>query len=139
LTVTARSQPPRSSTLDHEGFYDREKTGFGIYLTPYELSQKHAMHTAELFRGLAGVQVVPTGSQSYSVIMSRGASQNCPPNYVVDGGSVMGGDLDNMVQPQDIEGIEIYRGPSEIPGRWMGMRSACGLIVIWTKRGERNH
>jgi hypothetical protein len=137
LTVTARSQPPRSNFLEREGFYDREKMGFGLFLTSAELNQRHATQTADLFRGLAGVQVTSAGGTRYNVSMSRN-SGNCPPRILLDAGPVSGSDLDSFVQPQDIEAIEIYRGPSETPGRWMANSSSCGLIVIWTKRGERN-
>jgi len=138
LRVTARSQPPRSRFLEREGFYDREKTGFGIFLTPYELSQRPMTGQAtELFRGVAGVSVTPVGMGRYRLNMTRSGG-SCPPTVLVDGGSVAGADVDEMVQPQDISGIEIYRGPSEVPGRWMAFRSSCGLIVIWTKRGEPN-
>jgi hypothetical protein len=73
----------------------------------------------------------------YQLNMTR-AGGNCPPRILVDGSPVAGADVDEMVEPQDINGIEIYRGPSEVPGRWMANRSSCGLIVIWTKRGEPN-
>jgi hypothetical protein len=137
LRVTARTQPQRSSFLEGEGFYDRERSGFGLFLTPYELSQKTALHTSEFFRGVPGVSLTPAGGTRYRLNMTRSGGA-CPPRILLDGNPVLDADIDNYIQPQDVAGIEIYRGPSEIPGRWMGQRSACGLIVIWTKHGERN-
>lgn len=137
LRVTARSQPPRSGFLEREGFYERERSGFGIFLTPYELSQKSgAVQTSELFRGVPGVNLTPSGGSRYRINMTRSGGA-CPPRILLDGNPVADSDVDNFVEPQDVSGIEIYRGPSEVPGRWMGQRSACGLIVIWTKHGER--
>jgi hypothetical protein len=136
LRVTARTQPPRSVWLEREGFYDRERGGFGLFLTPYELSQKVAVQTSELFRGVPGINLTPVGGSRYRITSARGG--NCSPKMLVDGSPVADSDVDNMIQPQDVAGIEIYRGPSEVPGRWMGYRSNCGLIVIWTKRGEPN-
>jgi len=137
LTVTARTAPPRSAWLEREGFYDRERSGFGLFLTPYELSQKVAVQTSEFFRGVPGVNLTPAGGSRYRINMSRTGS-SCPPKMLLDGSPVADADVDNFVQPQDVAGIEIYRGPSEVPGRWLGYRSSCGLIVIWTKRGEQN-
>ncbi|HEV7589605.1 MAG TPA: carboxypeptidase regulatory-like domain-containing protein [Longimicrobium sp.] len=137
LRVTARTTPPRSVWLEREGFYDRERSGFGLFLTPYELSQRVAVQTSELFRGVPGVNLTPAGGSRYRINMTRSGS-NCPPKMLLDGSPVADSDVDNFVQPQDVAGIEIYRGPSEVPGRWMGYRSNCGLIVIWTKRGEPN-
>jgi hypothetical protein len=135
LTVTARTSPPRSAWLEREGFYDREKSGFGVFLTQAELSQRMAVRTSDFFRGIAGVQVRSTGTRNV-VTMTRSGS--CAPRVLLDGGPVAGSDLDSFVQQQDVAAIEVYRGPSEIPGRWMGFSSSCGLIVIWTKRGEPN-
>jgi hypothetical protein len=137
LRVTARTQPPRSVWLEREGFYDRERGGFGLFLTPYELSQRVAVQTSELFRGVPGLTLIPVGGSRYRIATTRSGS-NCAPKMLVDGSPVADSDVDNMIQPQDVAGIEIYRGPSEVPGRWMGYRSSCGLIVIWTKRGEPN-
>ncbi len=137
LRVTARTQPPRSGFLEREGFYDRERGAFGIFLTPHELSQKSAAsQTSELFRGLPGVNLTPVGNSRYRINMTRSGGA-CPPRVLLDGNPVADSDVDNFVEPQDVAGIEIYRGPSEVPGRWTGQRSSCGLIVIWTKHGER--
>lgn len=38
------------------------------------------------------------------------------------------------LRAEDIEGIEVYRGPSELPGEFMGPDSRCGVIAIWTRR-----
>jgi hypothetical protein len=137
LRVTARTQPPRSGFLEREGFYDRERSGFGLFLTPHELALKGAAtQTSELFRGVPGVNLTPVGGSRYRINMTRSGGA-CPPRVLLDGNPVADSDVDNFVEPQDVAGIEIYRGPSEVPGRWMGQRSACGLIVIWTKHGER--
>jgi hypothetical protein len=34
---------------------------------------------------------------------------------------------------RDVYGIEIYRGPSEVPGEFSGSNAMCGVIVMWTK------
>jgi hypothetical protein len=139
LTVTARSAPARSAALDREGFYDREKQGFGRFLTEYDIQQRNAIQSTEIFRGVPGLTLVPAGNNSYRVVSSRGGN-NCSPNLVLDNMPLSSADdLDDMVKPQDIAGVEVYRGASEIPGRWLGNRGNCGLIVIWTKRGEPNH
>jgi len=48
-------------------------------------------------------------------------------------------DLDDVVMPQDIEAIEVYRRGSEVPARFGGTSTGtqCGVIVIWTRRGWR--
>ncbi|HEX8245557.1 MAG TPA: carboxypeptidase regulatory-like domain-containing protein [Longimicrobium sp.] len=137
LRVTAKSQPPHFQQLDQEGFYQRERIGFGRFLTQYEIQQRAPLETSEVFRGVPGVGLVPAGGTHYNITITRGGD-NCAPRIVLDNMNVDQQDLDSLVKPADIAGIEVYRGPSEIPGRWLGQRSTCGLIVIWTRRGEPN-
>jgi len=44
--------------------------------------------------------------------------------------------IDDFVALSDVEAIEVYRGPSELPGEFHGMHSGgnCGAVVVWTKR-----
>ena len=70
-------------------------------------------------------------------VITRGLT--CQPAFVVDGSPLMGSagaqaaeiaDLD----PRNLQAVEIYRGPSEIPGIYRS-RSDCGLVVLWTRTG----
>jgi hypothetical protein len=42
-------------------------------------------------------------------------------------------DLDHLLNVIDIEGIEIYRGPSETPIAYQTTGSACGALLLWTR------
>jgi hypothetical protein len=46
--------------------------------------------------------------------------------------------LNDVVMPQDIEGLEVYRSGAQVPARFGGSSTAtqCGVIVIWTRRGR---
>jgi hypothetical protein len=45
--------------------------------------------------------------------------------------------LDDVVMPEDVQAVEVYRRGSEVPARFGGMstQTQCGAIVIWTRRG----
>ena len=47
-------------------------------------------------------------------------------------------ELDDVVRPNDIEAMEIYRSASQVPAEFGGnsMFTRCGVIVIWTRRGK---
>lgn len=47
-------------------------------------------------------------------------------------------ELDDVVRPEDIEAMEIYRSASQVPAEFGGnsMFTRCGVIVIWTRRGR---
>jgi hypothetical protein len=41
----------------------------------------------------------------------------------------------NLINPADVEGIEIYRGAGTVPGEFGGTNARCGVIVVWTREG----
>jgi outer membrane receptor for ferrienterochelin and colicin len=41
-----------------------------------------------------------------------------------------------MVPVSSIEGIEVYKGAAQLPAEFGGSNSMCGVVAIWTKRGE---
>lgn len=138
LTVIGRSAPPRRDELDREGFYDRERMGFGRFITAYDIQQRMAIQTSEIFRTIPGMTLIPTGGTRYRLAVTRGGD-NCSPQVILDNMPInVTDELDDLVKPQDIAGVEVYRGASEVPGRFLGNRNNCGLVVIWTKRGEPN-
>jgi hypothetical protein len=42
-------------------------------------------------------------------------------------------DIDSL-HWQDIEAIEIYAGPAQVPPQYGGAHSACGVILFWTRK-----
>ncbi len=44
----------------------------------------------------------------------------------------MTGELDFLVRPDEIGGMEIYNSPTETPAQFNSF-AACGAIVIWTR------
>lgn len=45
-------------------------------------------------------------------------------------------DAVNLIHPSEVKAVEIYRGPSEIPGQYLDSNARCGIILIWTRRGD---
>jgi len=64
---------------------------------------------------------------------STGRSGMSTVGVYVDGFRVPGdpGQILAMINPADVEAIEVYRGPSELPAEFMS--DDCAAIVIWTK------
>jgi hypothetical protein len=46
--------------------------------------------------------------------------------------------VDEVVDPRDVEAIEVYRSGAEVPAHFGGMGpfTRCGVVVIWTKKGR---
>ena len=117
--------------LEMQGFYNRQQTGFGHFLTPEVLERERpfAFDTRDLFQRIAGVLVREDGIQMRSF---RGGDF-CYATLIVDGVRVGERNPDRFAQPDDIEGIEIYRRSAEVPMQYLSLAQGCGVIVIWTK------
>jgi hypothetical protein len=42
----------------------------------------------------------------------------------------------NSIPANQIEAIEYYASPAELPARYSGLNSPCGALVIWTRRSR---
>jgi hypothetical protein len=157
LEVTARSRARVSPVL--EGFYFRRERGFGSFITREEIERRSPFYLTDVLSMVPGVRVGPsTGRGGRHVYMVRTVQRGgCPVQIYLDGflvnrplsartfsDSVSVSDqfahnleftIDDVVSPSAVEGIEIYRGLSEVPAEFGGPEARCGVIVIWTRRG----
>jgi hypothetical protein len=160
IEITARERVA-PGLLD--GFqYRRQRDLGGTFLTREQIEQRNAYHFTHLLGGMAGVTVEQTADGFPLVRMLRavgsGRDGYCPVVFYVDGvkvvkparGTFTGGNGRNggvpemireqletvyRIPPSQIEGIEVYKGPSQTPGEFAGSDAECGVVVVWTRRG----
>lgn len=112
-------------------FERRRAQGRGQYLTRADIDAFGSNSLQDAVRNLRGVNL-DCGGTGCSIRMAR-APMRCLPEYIVDER------VDNIFGPtvpvRDIEAIEVYTGPSEVPGEFAGRNAGCGVIVIWTRSG----
>ena len=115
-------------------FERRRQTGRGHYLDDIQIKQSGASRLSDLMRGMRGVTEHCAGS-GCTIQMVR-ARPGCDPDYIVDGRP------DNMFGSstpiRDIVALEVYTGPSDVPGEFAGKSAGCGVVVIWTRAGPDN-
>ena len=118
--------------LELNGFMTRMQMGFGIFMTPADIEESDAMHTADLFIGIPNVQV-----RGFDQVLIRSFGGFCPPMIYVDGLPKMGrSTLGDIVVLQDVSAVEVYRHASELPIQYGGANdTGCGVVVFWTKSG----
>jgi hypothetical protein len=125
--TTPASRGPRFADFER-----RQKTGRGQYLTREQIARGGMNSLHEAMRTLRGVNVDCGGGGGCFVHMAR-APMRCLPEWIVDDR------VDNFFGPrtplQDVEALEVYSGPSDVPGEFAGRNAGCGVIVIWTKSG----
>ncbi len=127
--ATVAPQPPAPRYVDFER---RRLNGRGQYLTREDLERGGHASLQDAMRGLRGVNVECGGGSGCTIRMAR-APMRCSPEYIVDER------VDNFFGPntpiRDVEGVEVYTGPSEVPGEFAGRNAGCGVIVVWTRAG----
>lgn len=156
LTVTGRQGPRRTPALESSGFYEREARGLGRYLRREELERRRGARLAQVLDDVPGIRlyrdrrgnefVTVTSAQSNGALSraQRGEVNVCQPQFYLDGTLVSSGSPDaasgisinDLVQPEDIEAIEVYGIASRIPPQYNGSNAACGVVLIWTRKGR---
>jgi hypothetical protein len=133
-TVKVVGQRVYESPMYRE-FLERKRRGFGTFLDEDYLEKRRSVFfVSDWLRMVPGVRVSATGGFGGSVVIRNGASHGyCAPNVIVDGMASLGGatNLEGLVNPQDIRGIEIYTHVASMPSQFQ-VNGACGAIVIWT-------
>jgi len=120
-----------------EPFYERRESGFGDFITRLEIEEQNPVDITDLFRGMPGV-ILLGGQIQFSRTLGLGISKGCrSPLIYLDGLFVGGSDsyvgLNELLIPDHVEAIEVYKGPSQTPPQFRRPGSACGVIVIWTR------
>lgn len=119
------------------GFERRKARGMGYFFTREDVERYEPRYTTELLRRVPGLRVGAGRSMGRSRITIGRDGLYCSPVVFVDGLHLEGASVDDVIV-NDLGGIEVYTGPGEVPAEFAAMApSACGAILIWTRRGER--
>jgi hypothetical protein len=127
----------RNRWLEANGFFARQRVGGGRFITRETIEKRHrtAIRGGDILRTVSGVAYVNTNNADFDIVYMR-ASHNirgaCPARVFVNGLNV---DHVPRMHPDNIEAIEVYRGPAEVPPQFGGAQSACGVILLWTRTG----
>lgn len=118
-------------------FYERAAARRqGRFMTREQISVMRSVRTSDVLRRMAGLSMRPTRRGGVT-LRARGG---CEPLVFIDGMHVnMYGttfSVDELVRPDDLEGIEVYSGAS-VPIQFVRdgpMGTNCGAVMLWTKQ-----
>ena len=127
VVVQARTQLLAPRYLDFEA---RRQRGLGAYLRWDELAKKGYGSIGDALHVVRGVRV-QCDQQTFECFVFMARTPQCQPTWWVDGMQVQSFHENTPIS--DVYGIEVYRGPGEVPGEFSGSNAACGVIVVWTK------
>jgi hypothetical protein len=118
--------------LDGTGFHQRKATGSGTFFTREQIQRRRPRALSDLMRQVAGAHVHQTQPGLSSAGFRGSRSSSCPVQFFVDGTLTASFSIDEVV-PDDVEGLEIYRGAAAIPAQYNKGTAICGVILIWTR------
>jgi len=176
IEVEAKRVAERTRYLEQVGFYERQKSDFGHFVTREDIEARQPHRFTDIMGMIPGVRVIPgaAGSAGASLqlrgsLLSHGGI--CHPQVLIDGLVVIRGtarpwrpddgkradrateqalpepdpnreqvSIDDLVMPDDVEAVEVFRSGVQVPARFGGTSSStqCGVIIIWTRRGHRD-
>jgi hypothetical protein len=134
---------PRRWYGDMVGLQDRIDRGVGYIMTRDEIDERQPLNLAEVLRTAPGVDVVQSGSSitgTFEVRMRNAQTmmgQTCPPAVWVDG--IKWRDVRSAytgIAGIELEVVEIYNGPAQVPGEFLDSSASCGAVIVWTRRGR---
>lgn len=124
VTVEASSGRLREFT-EH-----RRQSNFGHFFDQNEIRAKSPRYTSELFRMIPGA-VVLASPRNGNIVRLRG----CEPRVWIDGVRAENTEIDDLISPSEIAGIEIYPSFAGIPSQYMDRENrACGVVIVWTRQ-----
>lgn len=118
-----------------EDFYRRRAKGIGgTYYTRDDIEARHASRLSDVLREAPGVRFIRTrGGSGIRFDSPANFRRDCVPQYFVDGQRVPNLEIDDL-SARDVEGIELYAGPSSTPTQFQqGAVTSCGTVVIWSR------
>lgn len=154
IVIGSRTSIEVEMTPDIQALSEVVVTAFGIekdkkalsYATQEVEGQKvSAVGNPNVLNGLqgkvAGVTIrlnsgMPGKAPKINIRGSRSLTGNNQPLYVIDGLPVEGGDRVSDFNPNDIESINVLKGPAA--SALYGLRASNGVVVITTKSGKRS-
>ncbi len=157
VRVMARYAKPAAyaATSKFDDYFKRRRLGLGQFISREDIDRRGPLEVAQMLEGKPGIKVNfdPYGA---GTAVSFARCREWPPkiNVYLDGRKLLPplrdsdgtdprsrvvrhpvGDMLDRIAVADVELIEIFRGPSELPPEFND--GNCGAISIWTRQGAR--
>ena len=127
VLITAR----RDVVLEKSGFNARKRIRNGHFFTREDIDRRKPNKISEMLQNLSGVTV--SYQRGGVVITGRSGTMSTCSRVFVDGfewRDIRPGDLDNILNPDDLIGLEVYQ-PYETPASFKGFDRGCVTLVAW--------
>ena len=143
--VSVRGKENSTSLMINGGFEERRAQGLGSFITEAELNRRTLSSLISVFSGHPIIRInwgylpanrAPSLGRVPIPLMRGTGATYCRPNIFLDN-MPMGRayeDMNGLVTPESVKGIELYDTPGTIPMQYdLTSSTGCGSIVIWTR------
>jgi hypothetical protein len=120
-------------------FDEHRQIGLGHFMTRAQLAPYMYMPVRQALSQITGLRMVRTHIPGYGPAnVAVNTRTGCQALVYLDHGLVGRGaklpfDLDR-VAAGELEAIEYYAGPGQLPLEYSGVNAQCGVLVLWTRR-----
>ena len=125
-----------SGKLEQVGFRAREKSGQGHFYGRKEIAKKQGSRgIPELLAGTTGVRVITVRGQERILFLASPTATDaswCSPTLYVDGVQYLP-PWEKALRLDEIEALEVYTRPGQVPVRFSSNSRGCGVVVAWTR------
>jgi hypothetical protein len=125
-------------------FYERRALGRGRFFDRDEIDASGRTTLADLLRTVSGARVARRIDGAVDVVFGRCLGQGIPSpmrqqpistQLFINGTIIQDVATEiGLLRLSDIEAVEIFRGPSELPAEAVG--NGCAAIFVWTRFGK---
>ena len=114
-----------------------QRLGQGRFWDREAIVESGTNRLTTLLSTMVGVRVVGGAVLLTSTPGRSAGASRCDPLLFVNGTlfPLRGESLDQVVPFSDLEVVEVYRRPSQLPAEYSGSDARCGVIAVWTRRG----
>ena len=116
----------------------RHATTSAVFITAADIDRRHADRTTSLFREIPGMRVIRIGMTTWQVFgISRGGKGGapCAATVFLDGHRIPDANIDGVIDPGDIAGIEVYPSANAAPAQYQSLNGGCAVVLLWRKTG----
>ncbi|HEV2145796.1 MAG TPA: carboxypeptidase regulatory-like domain-containing protein [Longimicrobiaceae bacterium] len=135
IRVEAKARDWGAEYLEAAGFARRRRIGLGSFITRADLERRNPTFLSDALRTVPGIHFQPNGirGDAYVTMVRSSGGPPCPIQYYVDGTLIGPGFNIDEIRATDVQGLEVYRGASQVPPEFNRRTAACGVIAVWTR------
>lgn len=113
----------------HEFYVRRDNNNFGKYFDGAEIMKRDPRLMSDLLRTIPGA-TIGASTRIGNRVLLRG----CKPTIWMNGMKAFGAEFDEVSNPGDVAGLEIYLSWAGLPPQFQDRENpGCGAIIVWTK------